>query len=450
MRLSFQNKGVTYTECVQTPQTANGVKNWCLVERGTAWGGCDCTGTVTAKPTPSFTESPTLELPKCLTNGRGPADKGTNCKFPFNHNGALHYKCVGTGYGGEGFCKNERGIIGGCICDTGESDTPTLAPSFTPTSAPTSVPKCITNGNGAARAGIPCVFPFNFQGSKHYACIGTSHGGQGFCIVKGGKKGGCECEITEKPTARPSVSPTTMSPTSTPTVPTEPTSMPTYAVCITNGKGDAPKGKLCKFPFMFKGSERNECVGADSGTYGPQGWCMTEDKLQGGCDCVGSTGQPTASDSIAPSESPTVARPASLAPTSMPTYHCVSNGRGQAPAGTPCAFPFKWKGQLHTKCIGSGYGGQGFCFTAAGKRAGCDCDCDTDEDGLCIDPSLGTDAPTNSPTMTGETASPTTSPTDNPTTQPGLTTESPTSSEEEAPGFRLGPVVTNTTTSRSR
>ena len=114
----FKYKGVTYTECVQTPQTANGVKNWCLVERGTAWGGCDCTGTVTAKPTPSFTESPTLELPKCLTNGRGPADKGTNCKFPFNHNGALHYKCVGTGYGGEGFCKNERGIIGGCICDT--------------------------------------------------------------------------------------------------------------------------------------------------------------------------------------------------------------------------------------------------------------------------------------------------------------------------------------------
>ena len=162
---------------------------------------------------------------------------------------------------------------------------------------------------------------------------------------------------------------------------------------------------------------------------------------------VGSTGQPTASDMYCSSESPTVARPASLAPTSMPTYHCVSNGRGQAPAGTPCAFPFKWKGQLHTKCIGSGYGGQGFCFTAAGKRAGCDCDCDTDEDGLCIDPSLGTDAPTNSPTMTGETASPTTSPTDNPTTQPGLTTDSPTSSEEEAPVFMLGPVVTNTTTS---
>ena len=169
------------------------------MERGTAWGGCDCTGIVTEKPTPTVTETPTFEPPQCETNGQGAADEGTKCAFPFTENGVVHYKCVGTGYGGEGYCLNGDGLKGGCKCSA------TLAP----TSSPFSGPKCVTNGRGAAPAGSQCVFPFAFKGDMHYACIGETHGGEGFCIING-KKGGCKCEETEIPSEAPSVTPATL------------------------------------------------------------------------------------------------------------------------------------------------------------------------------------------------------------------------------------------------
>ena len=204
-------------------------------------------------------------------------------------------------------------------------------------------------------------------------------------------------------------------------------------MCITNGLGDAPKGKFCDFPFSFKGVERNACVGASSGAYGPEGWCLTSNGWKGGCDCVGSTTSPTAGGTGAPSQMPTTNKPSSLSPTTFPTFRCVANGRGQAAAGTPCAFPFQWKGESHNRCVGSGYGGQGFCFTASGKRAGCKCDCDENDDGECIDPDLVTDAPsTPKPTNPGETPVP---------------TGQPATGDEFAPVFVLGPVVVNSTTS---
>jgi len=82
----------------------------------------------------------------------------------------------------------------------------------------------------------------------------------------------------------------------------------------------------------------------------------------------------------APSTMATTPATTSLSPTTAAsTKDCrlVTNGEGGIPAGTLCVIPFTYQGEEYDGCVGTGYGGHGFCSTGSyrleerGQWGGC-------------------------------------------------------------------------------
>jgi hypothetical protein len=84
----------------------------------------------------------------------------------------------------------------------------------------------------------------------------------------------------------------------------------------------------------------------------------------------------TIATTVAPS---TTATPSLSPTTAASTKDCrlVTNGEGGVPADTLCVIPFTYQGEEYDGCVGTGYGGHGFCSTGSyrleerGQWGGC-------------------------------------------------------------------------------
>ena len=204
---------------------------------------------------------PRVLLP-CVTDGlSGSASRGEPCDFPFEHQGVTYSSNCATDEVLGDWCLTAKGHWGGCVCGPyAVEDEHALRKRESKT--------CKTNGMGAVAEGVSCVFPFFEDRSSfepHFGCVGSGMGGFGFCRVATGEMGGCSSSCSPRPTLSSSTS----------------SSQP--AQCVTNGRGSAPGGKRCVFPFEWMGRKRFGCVG--SGWGGGEGFCLTATGRRGGCAC---------------------------------------------------------------------------------------------------------------------------------------------------------------------
>eukprot|EP00873_Tetraselmis_striata_P024741 jgi/Tetstr1/445005/TSEL_032813.t1 len=168
-------------------------------------------------------------------------------------------------------------------------------------------------------------------------------------------------------------------------------------VCKTVGStGSAPPGRLCEFPFAWKGVEYSSCAPHDGWH---SDWCgITSGGLPWGeCAC---------SQCVTTSDGGTVppGTPCAFPFLSRGRWHrdcatdsdgarwcqthlsdpwqwgycacghegCRTDGGGTAPAGAPCAFPFRYDGVEYTRCTAAGHD-QAWCYTASGAWGNCGC-----------------------------------------------------------------------------
>ncbi|KAH9257964.1 hypothetical protein BASA81_003983 [Batrachochytrium salamandrivorans] len=198
----------------------------------------------------------------CVADGkRGTASAGERCDFPFDHLGVTYSRCAQDVAQGE-WCLTEQGNWGACVCELKAQAI--VATINSATTSKRQSTECWTNGMGPAQADEPCVFPF-FESRElghqaYYACIGNGLGGQGFCRTLRGDVGGCDCR---KPPA------------------TKTTEHNHH--CLTNGRGAAPAGKRCVFPFVWRNTSYSHCVGSSWGS--GEGFCLTQQGQRGGCAC---------------------------------------------------------------------------------------------------------------------------------------------------------------------
>ena len=230
------------TEC--SGAVLDGEQEWCFTA-GYKWGYCSC-GPLAAS-VGGDNERVHVGQPSttCATNGFGEAPAEEPCAFPFYYRGLLHSSCLGSGFGGEGFCKTGSGLIGGCACRI------SAEPRFT------QLPECVTNGIGTSPEGSLCAFPFSYKGVIVSECVGDGYGGAGWCYDANGNRGGCDCSRHSLLNEGPS------------------------AVCKTNGRGAVEAGLPCSFPFAHGGEIFMSCAGSG---YGGGGFCYVDGR-KAGCSC---------------------------------------------------------------------------------------------------------------------------------------------------------------------
>ena len=219
-----------------------GEQEWCFTT-GYKWGYCSC-GPMAGHRVESAIQGGEPST-SCWTNGFGEAPAEEPCVFPFHFRGVTYSSCLGSGFGGEGFCRTKAGLIGGCACRIDAE------PSFS------RLPECITNGLGTSPEGSACAFPFSYKGAVVTECVGDGYGGEGWCLDADGNRGGCDC-------SRHSL----LKKSST-------------ADCRTNGRGAVEAGLPCSFPFAHGGEIFTACAGSG---YGGQGFCYVDGR-KGGCAC---------------------------------------------------------------------------------------------------------------------------------------------------------------------
>eukprot|EP00747_Dinoflagellata_sp_TGD_P144221 gnl/TRDRNA2_/TRDRNA2_176466_c4_seq13.p1 gnl/TRDRNA2_/TRDRNA2_176466_c4~~gnl/TRDRNA2_/TRDRNA2_176466_c4_seq13.p1 ORF type:complete len:1155 (-),score=113.28 gnl/TRDRNA2_/TRDRNA2_176466_c4_seq13:67-3531(-) len=178
----------------------------------------------------------------------------------------------------------------------------------------------IAGGLNNAGGGKTCVFPFTFQNIVYNTCTDREWD-RPWCPTQPGSAMWGNCAANCK---------------------TVSSACRTVAGNPDSRSGYAGAGKVCKFPFTYKGTTYNSCIKPD-GSNTP--WCsMVSDFNEGndwgfcGSDCP---------------------RPALHASTG-----CLTTGSAGAGPGKPCVFPFTYGKQEYNKCTDEDWN-QPWCSTKA-------------------------------------------------------------------------------------
>lgn len=237
----------------------------------------------------------------------GTAPRGTKCKFPFTYMGQEYNECTVAGKSKyERWCETEaEGTWAYCDCNR------------------------YTTWQGTAGPGQQCKFPFKKNGKWHDDCIPSSQfesdlsyacdAGPGGRCTGGMPNGVCSVDslfqgrwaACQPRGIRPAIAQTQR---------------------YTNGQGTVKGGVACAFPFFYRETWIQDCIGD---AYGGFGWCSVDTiygKKWGGCR---------------------KALPSPKRYIRWPDDITNEVGANSSP-DDKCVFPFHHHGGTHYDCIGRG------------------------------------------------------------------------------------------------
>lgn len=361
---------------------------------------------------------------ECVT--QIPTTDGRMCMIPFIYEGQVYSQCVSPALGAPWcsltFDYDTDGEYAYCdlanavICDDSETGTEgddsspttseptktdppltstvrtTKAPTEPSTSASTQTPtlpttpsKCVTKV--FTTEGKKCRIPFRVKGRKYYGCIpenDKSWCSLSFDFDRTGRRGYCDMSTAvicgeDGETTEPTIRSSSTQPSSTAS--TLPASTPGGPTGDCTPEIPTTDGKVCVFPFTYRGVEYNECVDGE--------WCAVTpnydvDGLWGYCDLVNAITCKQASESPSSTvettrkprqtttpQSTTVQTTPTTRKTRKPTTVTTTTASStttetpteatdgsdecvpQMPTkdGQTCVFPFIYNGDSYNTCI---------------------------------------------------------------------------------------------------
>jgi hypothetical protein len=297
-KFPFTYNGKTYHTCTTAGKSK--YESWCMTENPGTWAYCDCDR---------------------YTTWKGVAGAGEKCAFPFKLRGKWHYDCIkGRELSNNlkypcydsptGFCRSTY-PNGVCSIDTlyqgrwgscqPRGERPTVANN-----------QRYTNGQGPAKGGLKCVFPFFYKGQWIDNCIGDAYGGFGWCSLqtimtkRHGLWGGCR---PPRPAPKRYIR--------------WPDDVTEYV-----GK-DAGPDTPCALPFTYRGGTYFDCTEKSDSV--PHGWCSIDKEFKGRWGACAYNG-------YAPQKPAKGAR--------------WTNGKGTVEKYRSCTFPFMYRGSEYHGCMG--------------------------------------------------------------------------------------------------
>ena len=272
--------------------------------------------------------APTTRPPLC------PTYAGLPCKFPFIYKGQRYTTCTTEDSPENAWCAT---LTGSDLTMTSWHYCPTCLRQDS-----TSRPAAPTNGTNfstvnaqmarrcmTTESGIPCRFPFEYNGITYHECTTVDFGDTLWCATGDNPNidyDVCQCDDTS-------------------TIDTPSASSTGSTQCLTYD------GSPCVFPFTHKGQVYTNCTREDDTTN--FFWCATA--MSG--PLVTSWGYCSEPQSEACSGRVSTPSPAAPSNAQM-ARRCTTTT-----SGIPCRFPFVYNGITYDECTTVDFGGTPWCAT---------------------------------------------------------------------------------------